>query len=216
MINLKIYLNEGDILKWFEKTLSAMVLIVLLISFTSCISSKIDVQQNDSDGVGENFSNAPTLILNGKKLEVYTSHYNVTEEYVSIPLSAFLQSLGAEYADSPLNEYGVQCYSFMGKRYIINGNMHLFMIEDDYKSFLKELDNEGKELSKETASVRGLLPKNQSKILLNTDETNIEYAEIWSDNDSLMNALRESGIDITIEYDYEARTIIVSLPEKSK
>lgn len=213
MINLKIYLNEGVILKWFEKTLSAMVIIVLLISFTSCMSSKSDILQNDSDSAGENSSNAPTLILNGKELDVYTSHYNVTEEYASIPLSAFLQSLGAECSDSPLNEYGVQCYTFMGERYIINANMHLFMMEDDYKSFLKQLDNEGKELSEETASVRGLLPKNQSKVLLNTAETNIEYAEIWSDNDSLMNALRESGIDITIEHDYEARTITVVLPE---
>ena len=213
MINLKIYLNEGVILKWFEKTLSAMVIIVLLISFTSCMSSKSDILQNDFDSAGENSPNAPTLILNGKELDVYTSHYNVTEEYASIPLSAFLQSLGAECSDSPLNEYGVQCYTFMGKRYIINANMHLFMIEDDYKSFLKQLDKEGKKLSEETASVRGLLPKNQSKVLLNTDETNIEYAGIWSDNDSLMNALRESGIDITIEYDYEARTITVALPE---
>ena len=90
------------------------------------------------------------------------------------------------------------------------------MFEEDYKAFLKELDDTGKELSKETASERGLLPKNQSKVLLNTDETNIEYAGIWSDHESLMNALRESGIDITIEYDYEARTITVTLPEPNK
>ena len=186
---------------------------VMLVAFASCTNQKNDLENNAPLVVGENFPNAPTLILNGKEMDVYTSHYNVTEEYASIPLSAFLQSLGAECSDSPLNEYGVQCYTFMGKRYIINANMHLFMIEDDYKSFLKQLDKEGKKLSEETASVRGLLPKNQSKVLLNTDETNIEYAGIWSDNDSLMNALRESGIDITIEYDYEARTITVALPE---
>ena len=189
---------------------------MLLIAFSSCTNQKNDLENNAPSIVWGNHPNAPTLILNGKQLDVYTSHYNVTEEYASIPLSAFLQSLGAEYADSPLNEYGVQCYSFMGNRYIINGRMHLFMFEDDYKAFLKELDDTGNELSKETASERGLLPKNQSKVLLNTDETNIEYAEIWSDHESLMNALRESGIDITIEYDFETRTITVVLPEKSK
>ena len=189
---------------------------VMLVAFASCTNPKNDLENNAPLVVGENFPNAPTLILNGKQLDVYTSHYNVTEEYASIPLTAFLQSVGAEYADSPLNEYGVQCYFFMGKRYVINGRMHLFMFEDDYKAFLKELDDEGKELSKETATKRGLLPKNQSKVLLNPDETNIEYAEIWCDHDSLMNALRKSGIDITIEYDYEARTITVTLPEPNK
>lgn len=203
-------------MKWYEKTLVVTVVIVLLITFTSCTNQKNDLENNAPLVDGGNTPNAPTLVLNGKELDVYTSHYNVTEEYASIPLSAFLQSVGAEYADSPLNEYGVQCYSFMGNRYIINGRMHLFMFEEDYKAFLKELDDEGKELSKETASERGLLPKNQSKVLLNTDETNIEYAGIWSDHESLMNALRESGIDITIEYDYEARTITVTLPEPNK
>ena len=200
-------------MKWYEKTLVVTVVIVLLIAFSSCTNQKNDLENNAPSIVWGNHPNAPTLILNGKQLDVYTSHYNVTEEYASIPLSAFLQSLGAEYADSPLNEYGVQCYSFMGNRYIINGRMHLFMFEDDYKAFLKELDDTGKELSKETASERGLLPKNQSKVLLNTDETNIEYAEIWSDHESLMNALRESGIDITIECDFETRAITVTLKE---
>ena len=200
-------------MKWYEKTLVVTVVIVLLIAFSSCTNQKNDLENNAPSIVWGNHPNAPTLILNGKQLDVYTSHYNVTEEYASIPLSAFLQSLGAEYADSPLNEYGVQCYSFMGNRYIINGRMHLFMFEDDYKAFLKELDDAGKELSKETASERGLLPKNQSKVLSNTDETNIEYAEIWSDHESLMNALRESGIDITIECDFETRAITVTLKE---
>ena len=200
-------------MKWYEKTLVVTVVILLLITFTSCTNQKNDLENNAPLVDGGNTPNAPTLILNGKQLDVYTSHYNVTDEYASIPLSAFLQSLGAEYADSPMNEYGVQCYSFMGNRYIINGRMHLFMFEEDYKAFLKELYDTGKELSKETASERGLLPKNQSKVLLNTDETNIEYAEIWSDHESLMNALRESGIDITIEYDFETRAITVTLKE---
>ncbi len=196
-----------------KKLVVFILVTVMLVAFASCTKQKNDSANNAPLVDGGNTPNAPTLILNGKQLDVYTSHYNVTDEYASIPLSAFLQSLGAEYADSPLNEYGVQCYSFMGNRYIINGRMHLFMFEDDYKAFLKELDDTGKELSKETASERGLLPKNQSKVLLNTDETNIEYAEIWSDHESLMNALRESGIDITIECDFETRAITVTLKE---
>ncbi|MBR2876318.1 MAG: hypothetical protein IKC01_04205 [Clostridia bacterium] len=196
-----------------KKLVVFILVTVMLVAFTSCTKQKNDSSNNAPLVGGGNTPNAPTLILNGKQLDVYTSHYNVTEEYASIPLSAFLQSLGAEYADSPMNEYGVQCYSFMDNRYIINGRMHLFMFEEDYKAFLKELNDTGKKLSKETASERGLLPKNQSKVLLNTDETNIEYTEIWSDHESLMNALRESGIDITIEYDFETRAITVTLKE---
>lgn len=157
---------------------------------------------------GENFPDAPILILNGEALDVYTSHYKVTEAYAAIPLTAFLQSIGAEYADSPLNEYRIQCYSFMGKRYIVVADMHLFMLENDYHAFVNKLSEEGKELSRETAADCGLLPKNESKVTIDA----LELAEIWVDHVSLMNALIESGIDITIEYDYSTRTIVVTLP----
>ena len=157
---------------------------------------------------GENFHDAPSLILNGEALDVYTSHYNVTEEYAVIPLTAFLKSIGAEYADSPLNEYGIQCYSFMGKRYIVVGDMHLFMLENDYHAFLNKLSEEGKELSRETAADCGLLPRNECKATIAA----LNSAGIYVDHVSLMNALTESGIDITIEYDYSTRTIAVTLP----
>ena len=175
--------------------------LILLLALTAC-----------TNGVGENFPDAPKLILNGEALDVYTSHYHVTEEYAVIPLTAFLKSIGAEYADSPLNEYGIQCYSFMGKRYIVVPDMHLFMLEDDYVAFLEKLDEEGREVSPETTADCGLLPKNESKVSLDANGTLLESAVIMVDHISLMNALRESGIDITIEYDYLARTITVTLP----
>ena len=121
-------------------------------------------------------------------------------------------SIGAEYADSPLNEYGIQCYSFMGKQYIVVPDMHLFMLEDDYIAFLEKLEEEGKELSRETTEDCGLLPKNEDNISWVTDATILYSAEMLVDHISLMNALRESGIDITIEYDCSKRSITVTLP----
>ncbi len=154
---------------------------------------------------------APKLKLNGKRLRVYTSHYSLHEEYVFIPLSAFLMSVGAEYADSPLNEYETKCISFMGNRYVIHANMHLFMLEKDYMALLKELEDANKKLSRQTVADRGLLPKNES---IFPENPNVTYwGEIWTDNISLMNALRESGIDITIDYEYSSRTISVTLPD---
>lgn len=145
-------------------------------------------------------------------MDVYTSHYYVTEEYAVIPLEAFLQSIGADYADSSLNEYGIQCYSFMGKRYIVVPDMHLFMLEDDYTAFLEKLDKEGKVLSRKTTEDYGLLPKNESRVSRDTNGTILYQAEMWVDHISLMNVLKESGIEITIEYDYSNRTITVTLP----
>ena len=180
---------------------------------TSAPTTSPTLGLTDFPAPGPNFPGAPILILNGEKLDVYTSHYGVTEEYAVIPLTAFLMSVGAEYADSPLNEYGIQCYSFMGKRYIVVPNMHLFMLEDDYRTLLKELNDQGKWLSRETVADCGLLPRNESKVL-DTNETDAELAGIWVDHISLMNALIESGIDITIEYDYSTRTITVTLPKQ--
>ena len=68
---------------------------------------------------GENSADAPILVLNGEVLDVYTMHYDVREEYAVVPLEAFLHSIGADYAESSFNKYGIQCYSFMGKRYIM-------------------------------------------------------------------------------------------------
>ena len=175
--------------------------LILLLALTAC-----------TNGVGENFTDAPKLILNGEALDVYTSHYHVTEECAGIPLQAFLKSIGADYADSSLNEYGIQCYSLMGKRYIVVPDMHLFMLEDDYVAFLEKLDEEGKELSRKATEDCGLLPKNESNFSWDMNGDVLYWGEIWVDHISLMNALRESGIDITIEYDYMTRTITVTLP----
>ena len=175
--------------------------LILLLALTAC-----------TNGVGENFPDAPKLILNGEVLDVYTSHYHVTEECAGIPLEAFLKSIGADYADSELNEYGIQCYSLKGKRYIVVPDMHLFMLEDDYVAFLEKLDEEGREVSQETTEDCGLLPKSESNFSWDMNGT-AEYATaMYVDHISLMNALRESGIDITIEYDYSNRTITVTLP----
>ena len=205
-----------------KRILALLLAVLMLFTFAACTDKDLDSDKNsdkDSEKIyiaGGNFHNAPTLILNGEKLDVYTSHYHITEEYAAIPLSTFLMSIGATYADSPLNEYGTQCYSFMGKRYVIVGEMHLFMAENDYTAFLKELDKDNKKLSRKTAADRGLLPRNKNKYLLENKEEAEGWAEIWIDHVSLMKALRESGIDITIEYDYHNRTISVTLPQQGE
>ena len=137
-------------------------------------------------------------------------HYFPNEEFAAIPLEAFLRSIGAEYADSLVNEYGKQCYSFMNKRFVVVSDLHLFMEEAAYL----ELVAEGKELSRESVADLGLLPRNESKVLMDKDVSNIEYSGIWVDHVSLMNALQESGIVISIEYDYSANTLTVTLPEQ--
>ena len=196
-----------------KRIIALLLTTTLFLALTACTNKGSYTEQTITPVVGENFHNAPNLILNGEVLDVYTSHYYVTEEYAGIPLVAFLQSIGADYADSSLNEYGIQCYSFMGKRYIVVPDMHLFMLEDDYTAFLEKLDDEGKELSRKETADCGLLPKNESNFSLDTNGT-VYWAEIWADHISLMNALRESGIDITIEYDYSNRTITVTLPKQ--
>ena len=180
--------------------------LALLLVLTACSKEKPTPEQN--------IYITPKLVLNGEELDVYTLHYEITEEYAKIPLTAFLHSIGAEYASSPLNTYGTQSYSFMGKRYVVVPNLHLFMLEDDYKVFVQKLENENKELSQETTADCGLLPKKNSIIPEVSNGTVLESAEIWVDHISLMNALIKSGIDITIEYDYSAQSVNVTLPQQ--
>lgn len=182
------------------KRITAVLLAVFLIFLAGCQASSVIPGNGSSTDL--------KLILNGEKLDVYTMHYFTNEEFAAVPLGAFLQSVGAEYADSPVNEYRKKCYSFMDKRYVIIPDLHLFMEEGAYL----ELVAEGKELSRESAADLGLLPRNESKVLADKDETNVEYSEMWIDHVSLMNALRESGIEISIEYDYSANTMRVTLP----
>lgn len=196
------------------KRIVAFLLVgTLLFLLGACEKHGAASEPTDADVMEESVSDIPRLILNGEELDVYTMHYMLKEEYAVVPLSAFLSSIGAKYASSSLNEYGTQCYSFEGKRYVIVGDMHLFMLVRDYRAFLKELDKEGKELSRETAADRGLLPKNESNVSLDIINGTVTYwGDIWIDHISLMNALNESGVDITIEYDYSTRTINVTLP----
>ena len=166
-----------------------------------------------SSCAGGYLPDSPQIVLNGKKLRgVYTNQYIVREDLVLIPLSAFLESIGAEYADSPLNEYRVRCYSFMGKRYVLNDKARLFMLEDDYVILLNELEAEGKELSRRNAAGRDLFSEIDDAISKPTEK---EWTGFDVDHVSLMNALRKSGIDITIQVDYSTRTIIVDCPEQS-
>lgn len=183
--------------------------VLFLFSLASCANSGV---KSDSDAplpAGENFDNVPELILNGNSLDVYTSHYYLEKDRVFIPLDAFLKSLGAEFADSPLNTSETEVYSFMEKNYVVADSLHLFMLEDDYIKLTEDFLEENKALTAEAVKNTGLLPKSSSKF--SPPESWLEYG-IWSDHISLMNALKNSGIDITIEYDYENRTIDVTLP----
>lgn len=150
----------------------------------------------------------PKFILNGQELDVYTSHYFIKEDYVEIPLTAFLASIGAKYADSPFNSYDVECYSFMGKRYIVSGTYHLFMLEEDYIKLTESV----KSLTRENTENVGLLPRVNNICWANKSDS-VQWGEIWIDHISLMNALKESGIDITIDCDYKEETLLVTLKE---
>ena len=187
---------------WFVRArrrfIPALLSAMLLLTLTAC--------------TGGNSPDAPHLVLNGKRLHVYTSHYFVKEDYIEIPLQAFLTSIGAEYADSSLNAYGITCYSFMGKRYIVDEFAHLFMLEDDYVALAEELNKDGKQLSRKNAAGRDLFSENENELSISANESG--KAEIWADHVSLMNALRKSGVDITIDFDSSTRTITVDLPEQ--
>ena len=186
-------------------TAFVLVIILLLSAVSACVPAP-----------GPNFPDAPTLILNGEKLDVYTSHYFLTEERAVVPLIAFLMSIGADYADSPINEYGKQCYSFMGKRYICVAGMHLFMQEDDYMLFMLKLEKEGEALTREAAADSGLFPRTECWECKRSKNTNETVNELWIDHVTLMNALNNCGIDIAIDYSYLDRTITVTLPDKTE
>ena len=171
-----------------KRIFSLLLLVVLVIVLSACATW--------------NSSGDLEIILNGKKLDVYTMHYGIHEEYASFPLTAFLRSIGAEYADPPENNgYNTECYSLMGKRYVIIDAAHLFILEADYYALIDQLGQEGKCISGfsyDDLSNYGLLPFSESKIY--SDGT---YGGAFlTDHVTLMNALIESGIDITIEYDY--------------
>lgn len=153
----------------------------------------------------------PRLIVNGKELDVYTEHYTVTENYAIIPVEAFMDSLGAESEkDSPYNTYRRSCVLFMGQRYVIDEENHLFMTEYDYSNLLQKLNQEGKELSKYTTKGEGLLSGEEYTL----DNPKYPYYLSWNglfvDHQTLMKAFQESGISILIDFDYDSQMIIVT------
>ena len=214
-----------------RQIISVLITAVFLLTLSACDKTITTPNDNDIDNAeptathvapGGNFPDAPTLILNGKTLDVYTSHYELTEERAVVPLYAFLSSIGARYTDSPVNEYGEECYAFSGMRFVCVPDMHLFMLENDYLDFLRELEKEGKQLSRVTTADCGLLPKNRCwdcKRFSDTDSDgtlNVISAGLWVDHVSLMNALINCGINITIEYNYSTRTITVTYVDESE
>jgi hypothetical protein len=87
---------------------------------------------------------------------------------------------------------------------------HLFVLEADYYSLIDQLEQVGKcisQLSFDELSNYGLLPLSESKVYLSESRS----GPLLTDHVTLMNALRESGIDITIEYDYSKMILDVTL-----
>ena len=180
-----------------KRMLSLFLIVIFVIIMSGC-----------SDGCG---SGTLKIVLNGEELDVYTMHYGIFEEFVSIPLDAFLLSLGAERLDPPENNgYNTERYSLAGNRYVFVPSLHLFILEADYYALIDRLKGEGKQLSQLSsmdASAYGLLPLSESKFYVN-ESNRVVYI---TDHITLMNALKESGIDITIEYDYSKKILDVIL-----
>ena len=147
----------------------------------------------------------PTFFLDGKELNVYTSHYFIKDTYASIPLNAFLKSVGAVYADSSYNRYQVQCYEIQGIRYIYDWESQVFALEKPYDEIVQKLKAEGRTPTKadfreiDLFAQEGYEPKMQ--------------AETAVDHRVLERVLRRMGLDITIEIDREANAICVEMQE---
>ena len=210
-----------------KKGISLLLVAMLLLALAAC--------------AGPNVDDAPKLVLNGKKLNVYTSHYVLSEECAYIPVGAFLKSIGAEYADSPLyevenspNPNSVQCYSFLGKRYVLDRDSRLFMLEENYLAFVEEVDSEWNKLAPGIIKDSGLHADDEALIRF-LDEERMKLMQTRAkgrgllpneeppcfdgnrvDHISLMKALNDSGVDITMEYNYVTRTINVFLPEQAR
>jgi len=82
------------------------------------------------------------------------------------------------------------------------------MLEEDYTDFIGSVNT----LTSENTAEVGLLPRNKNICWINRDDSVVEWGEIWIDHISLMKALQESGISISIVLDKTANTITVTLP----
>lgn len=173
------------------KRLFALVLCaILLLAAVGC---------NAGGGLG------PAFILNGETLNVYTLHYFIKDEYASVPLIAFLQSIGADYADSPYNAYQVQCYDIRGVSYIYDGTLKVFALTDQYDNVMETLKAQGKTPTKADFRTIDLFAQEGY-------ETDMQ-AEAWVDHHVLEHILQKTGLDITIEIDRDANAIRVEMPE---
>lgn len=147
------------------------------------------------------------LIVNGNELDVYTTHYSWHEKQVYVPLNAFLLSLGADdvksiYVYSP----AISCIELMGNRFIIDANCQLFMLENDYASLVKELQNEGKKMSKYYTKGKGLIDSHSFS-------NSAESVELWADIKAVEKALMDCGLEIKIDADTNTKTIRVKVEE---
>ena len=168
------------------------------------LAEPTDTPTPEPGAAGE--SRGPAFILNGKERNVYTSHYSIEDEETSIPLNAFLASVGAVDVDSPYNRYMVQCYEIQGIRYIYDWESQVFALEKPYDEIVQKLKAEGRTPTKadfreiDLFAQEGYEPEMQ--------------AETWLDHRILERVLRKMGLDISIEIDREANAIRVELADK--
>ncbi|MBR0437336.1 MAG: hypothetical protein IJK12_08855 [Clostridia bacterium] len=168
------------------------------------LAEPTDTPTPEPGAAGE--SRGPAFILNGKERNVYTSHYFIEDEETSIPLNAFLASVGAVAVDSPYNRYMVQCYEIQGIRYIYDWESQVFALEEPYDEIVQKQKAEGRTPTEadfreiDLFAQEGYEPEMQ--------------AETWLDHRILERVLRKMGLDISIEIDREANAIRVELADK--
>ena len=167
------------------------------------LAEPTDTPTPEPGAAGE--SGGPAFFLNGKERNIYTSHYFIEDEETSIPLNAFLASVGAVAVDSPYNRYMVQCYEIQGIRYIYDWESQVFALEEPYDEIVQKLKAEGRTPTEadfreiDLFAQEGYEPEMQ--------------AETWLDHRILERVLRKMGLDISIEIDREANAIRVEMRE---
>ncbi len=165
------------------------------------LAEPTDTPTPEPGAAGE--SGGPAFFLNGKERNVYTSHYFIEDEETSIPLNAFLATVGAVAVDSPYNRYMVQCYEIQGIRYIYDWESQVFALEEPYDEIVQKLKAKGRTPTEadfreiDLFAQEGYEPEMQ--------------AETWLDHRILERVLRKMGLDISIEIDREANAIRVEL-----
>ena len=158
--------------------------------------------QEPTEPEPEDVSWGPSLILNGKTLNVYTEHYFIKGTDIYIPINAFLESIGSYYVDSPYNKYQVQCSEIQGIRYIYDWELQVFALAEQYDSVVQTVKAQGKTPTHADFQTINLMPEGVEM-----------QAEARLDHITLENVLRKMGLDITIELDRENNAIRVTMSE---